>query len=290
MARSKNLNFLNKYYYKQDEKTRFFIAIFAIGIIIFLVFAVTAPLKDELLSFLYPKPSSLAQDATTLVINGINTPNNVASLNGYDFSWNAGSIGLTDGAYAVMFVTTRDASGNIVDQHWLVGSKATEGLSFSGNYTFPVAGTAVITVWETNYVDCNGFSCNPNLAIHNSDPFVVPRIIPTPTPTSIPTPTPSPIVSSAPVSTPPPPQNYGNISGTVYSSVGGIVSGAQITVRTGRTNKTYYSNSFGIYSIPNLSPNSYNVTFSARSYTSQTVSISVTANTTTTRNVTLIKK
>src|SRR3989304_7092430 len=154
MNRLKSLNFLNKYYKKQDKRTRLLITLSLIGMIIFLLASATLPFKDKLFSLLYPKPSSKAEEDSSLTISGLNASNNVATLQGYDFSWDAGSFTLTDGAYAVLFVTTRDEGGNIVDQHWLVGNQATEGLYFNGSYTFPVAGTAIITLWETNKVDC----------------------------------------------------------------------------------------------------------------------------------------
>ncbi|MDP3758119.1 MAG: hypothetical protein Q8Q86_00210, partial [Candidatus Daviesbacteria bacterium] len=71
MERPKNLNFLNKYYNKQDKRTRLLIALFAIGMIIFLLLAATLPFKDKLLSLLYPKPK--AQAALSYYGNIINT-------------------------------------------------------------------------------------------------------------------------------------------------------------------------------------------------------------------------
>lgn len=90
--------------------------------------------------------------------------------------------------------------------------------------------------------------------------------------------------------TPPPVQNYGNITGTVYSSAGGTVPGVKITLTVGKSNKTYYSDSSGAYSINNLPPGTYSLTFQAQGYVNQKVSATVTANTTTTQNVTLVKR
>ena len=87
-----------------------------------------------------------------------------------------------------------------------------------------------------------------------------------------------------------PAQTYGSILGTVYSSAGGIVPGTKITIRVGNSNKIYYSNSLGIYSIPNLPPGTYSLTFQAKGYVNQRISVTVTANNTTTRDVTMIKR
>lgn len=284
-------NQIDKFFLKSNKQTRVILYIGALGILLFLATAALFSFKNQLFNLLYPKPASEAQEVitSTLTITGINASNNMASLDGYDFSWDTGSIGLTDGAYAVLFVTTKDAGGKIVDQHWLVGSHATEGLIFNGSYTFPVAGTAAITVWETNNVDCVGFTCNPSLAIHNSGAFTVPRVIPTPTPTPSLTPTPSPTISPSPAPTPPV-QNYGSITGTVYSSRGGTIPGVKITTFVSSTKKTYYTNSFGVYSITNLPPGTYSLTFQAKGYVNQKVSVTVAANTTTTKDVTITKR
>lgn len=265
----------------------------AAGIIIYLLISSTFPFKDRLFSLLYPKPTSEAQ-GINLTISGINASNNMATLEGFNFTWEAGSIGLTDGAYAVLFVTTRDEIGNIVDQHWLVGSQATEGLFFSGSYTFPVAGTAVITVWETNKVDCAGFSCSPSLAIHDSGAFSVPGISPTPSPTPTLTPTPSPTISPSPSPTAPPTQNYGSITGTVYSSTGVIIEGAKVslTAVTGGRKKlaSTTSNSLGVYTLSNLTPDNYLLSVSAKGHLTVTSSITVSSGNTLIQNITLIKR
>lgn len=267
---------IDKFFQESNKQTRVIVSVAALGLVLFLATAALLPFKDKLFDILYPKPSSHAQEGTNLTISGINATNNMAALTGYDFSWNAGSIGLSDGAYAVLFVTTKDNAGNIIDQHWLVGSHATEGLYFNGSYIFPLPGTAIITVIETNNVDCSGFSCNPTLAVHNSSAFTVPG--PTPTPT----PTPSP--------TSPPVQNYGAISGTIYSSAGGVVAGTKISININNSKKTYYSNSFGVYSISNLPPGTYNLMFQTKGYFNKSVSLTVSSGQTTSGNVTLTKK
>lgn len=261
---------IDDFFLQSNKQTRIVLFIGVLGLLLFLVTASLFSFKNQLFSLLYPKPSATAQDATSLTITGINSSNNMANLAGYDFSWDAGSIGLTDAAYAVLFITTKDESGNIVDQHWLVGSHATEGLYFNGSYTFPVAGTAAITVWETNNVDCAGFTCNPNLAIYNSNAFVVPRI--TPTPTASPT------------------QNYGTITGSVYSSAGGIVAGVKITITISGSKKIYSSNSMGSYSISNLPPAIYNLTFQNKNYFNKSISVAVSSGSTASGNVIMTKK
>lgn len=109
---------------------------------------------------------------------------------------------------------------------------------------------------------------------------------PTPTPTSsiTITPTPTPVPITQPVS------NTGNITGTVSSSAGGIVSGAKATVSVTGKNLTYTTNSLGVYLITGFAPGTYSVKFSMQGYVNQTVSVTVTSNTTTTKNVTLVKR
>lgn len=128
-----------------------------------------------------------------------------------------------------------------------------------------------------------------SLTIPLPSPTPTPTIKPTPTPTPIPTPTPSPTSQPTPSPTPPA-QQYGTITGTVYSSAGGTISGVKITTKIGKTNKTYYTNSLGVYSITDLPSGSYKLTFSAKGYVNQTASASVSANTTITKNVTMVKR
>lgn len=281
---------VGKFFRQQKKSTRLAVIVSLIGVILFLLVATTFPFKDKLFSLLYPKPSSKAEEGINLTISGLNAANNMATLEGFNFSWNTGTFRLTDGAYAVMFVTLKDPGGSILDQHWLIGSQATEGLTFNGSYTFPAAGIATITVWETNKVDCINFTCNPSLAVHSSNSFAVPRIITTPTPTPTPPP-PTPTPSPTPITTPSPPaQQYGSITGTVSSSQGGVVTGVKVTIKVGVINKTVYTNSFGVYNIPNLPPRTYSLTFQDKGYINQKTSADVTANTATVKDITLIKR
>lgn len=64
-------NFLNKTINNQDKKTRIIIIISALGILVFIILAVTLPFKDQLLSRLYPKTPS--QAAGTQPITGPET-------------------------------------------------------------------------------------------------------------------------------------------------------------------------------------------------------------------------
>jgi len=87
-----------------------------------------------------------------------------------------------------------------------------------------------------------------------------------------------------------PPAATGNITGTVYSSVGGVVVGAKVSTFVSGSKRTYYTNSSGVYSISSIPAASYSLTFSAQKYISQTVGVTVTAGVTVTKNVTLQKR
>ena len=87
-----------------------------------------------------------------------------------------------------------------------------------------------------------------------------------------------------------PPATTGNVTGTVYSSAGGVVAGAKISTTVGGVKKTYTANSQGVYTILNLNPATYSLKFEARGYASQTVSVTVISNTTVTKNVTLQRR
>lgn len=113
--------------------------------------------------------------------------------------------------------------------------------------------------------------------------------VPTPTLTSIPTVPPTPISSPFPSPTPPA-QNYGGVTGTVYSSAGGTVTGVKITMRVGKTNRIYYSNTLGYYSITNLPAGTYSLTFQAKGYVNQKAQVVVTAGSSAVRDIILIER
>lgn len=104
---------------------------------------------------------------------------------------------------------------------------------------------------------------------------------PTPTPTSTPslTPTPTPTIAA-----------YGTITGTIYSSTGKVVSGAKITLRVNNKNTTYTSDAQGKYTIPNLPPGKYSITYVAAGYSQQKTTATVTAGQTLVIDVTLKPK
>jgi len=87
-----------------------------------------------------------------------------------------------------------------------------------------------------------------------------------------------------------PPVSTGNITGTVFSSAGGVVGSAKVSLTVNGSKKTYITNSLGVYTITNLPAGTYSLKFSAQRYISQTVSGTVTASTTVTKNLTLQKR
>lgn len=90
--------------------------------------------------------------------------------------------------------------------------------------------------------------------------------------------------------TPTPSVITGIITGIVYSSAGGTISGAKVSLVVNGTTKTYNTDALGNYTIPDLPVGTYSVTYSAPGYTTQTVSVAVTAGSTTTQNVTLTSR
>jgi len=82
----------------------------------------------------------------------------------------------------------------------------------------------------------------------------------------------------------------GNITGIVSSSTGGVISGAKVSIAVNGKQKTYLTDTQGIYTILNLNPADYSLKFSAKSYINQTVSVTVTSSSTTVKNITLQKR
>lgn len=83
---------------------------------------------------------------------------------------------------------------------------------------------------------------------------------------------------------------YGSITGRVYSSVGGVVSGVRVSVKIGGSNKSYLTNSLGVFNITYIPPGTYSLEFKKSGYRTQNVSVNVTAGVTKVVNVTLIKR
>ena len=126
---------------------------------------------------------------------------------------------------------------------------------------------------------------NPFNNIVPSPSSSLPSSTPTPTSSITITPTPTPVPVTQPV------LNTGNITGTVSSSTGGIISGAKIAVSVNGKNFTYTTNSLGVYTITSLKPGTYLLKFSAKGgYVNQTSSVTVISSTTTTANVVLVKR
>lgn len=67
------------------------------------------------------------------------------------------------------------------------------------------------------------------------------------------------------------------------------VGGATVAVRYASAEHTFTSGPDGFYLIPNIPPNTYNVGYSAKGYTSQTQSVKAAANQTVSENVNLVK-
>jgi chitodextrinase len=77
------------------------------------------------------------------------------------------------------------------------------------------------------------------------------------------------------------------ITGTVANSAGVAVASAKIDVGSGKTKKTYYANSNGQYTIPGVAAGTNTLTFSARGYVAEAISVTCSAGQTLTRQVTL---
>ena len=77
------------------------------------------------------------------------------------------------------------------------------------------------------------------------------------------------------------------ITGTVSNSAGVAVASAKIEVGSGKARKTSNVNANGQYTIAGVAAGTYTVTFSARGYVAQAISVTVSAGQTLTRNATL---
>jgi chitodextrinase len=77
------------------------------------------------------------------------------------------------------------------------------------------------------------------------------------------------------------------ITGAVSSSTGVAVASAKIDVGSGKAKKTYYANSNGQYTISGMAVGTYTLTFSARGYVAEAISVTFSSGQTLTRQVTL---
>jgi chitodextrinase len=89
---------------------------------------------------------------------------------------------------------------------------------------------------------------------------------------------------------PNPPATTGNLSGTVSSSKGGSLPGATISIRYSGSNHSFSSDSLGNYFINSIPPGSYTVKYTKSGFTSKSLTVSITASTTTTENVMLVSR
>jgi M6 family metalloprotease-like protein len=80
-----------------------------------------------------------------------------------------------------------------------------------------------------------------------------------------------------------------SLTGTVYSSAGGVVSGAAVSINYGGSTKTVTTTSVGNYSFSNIPAGNYTVSYSASGYKSQSIKVSITSGQTLVKNITLSK-
>jgi chitodextrinase len=87
-----------------------------------------------------------------------------------------------------------------------------------------------------------------------------------------------------------PPQTNGTISGTVYSSRGGTITGATISLSFGGSKHNYSSSVGGVYIINNVPAGSYTVKYSEQGFSTQSITLQVSSGQTLTQNVTLASR
>lgn len=140
------------------------------------------------------------------------------------------------------------------------------------------------------------YQCGTTLywRVYNSDrtissPIQTSVVCATSTPTPIVTATPKPTPTSAPTSTPSP-ASTGSITGTVYSSVGGPLSGVRISVNFNGSTKSYSTNSQGVFNITGIPAGAYSLNLKKSGYLNQKVNVSVAAGLTVTVNPILVKR
>jgi hypothetical protein len=93
--------------------------------------------------------------------------------------------------------------------------------------------------------------------------------------------------NTAVATTQPPSVTTAAITGTVSNSAGVPIANAKIDVGSGKGKKTYYVNSNGQYTIAGLAAGTYTLSFSARGYLPQAITVTVGAGQMLTRNVTM---
>lgn len=86
-----------------------------------------------------------------------------------------------------------------------------------------------------------------------------------------------------------PSYSTGNISGTVFDQGGSVLSGVSVSLKVGKSKKTYITTSQGVFNIVGIPPGAYDLTFKKAGYLSQTAVVSVTSGKTTTL-VTILNK
>lgn len=166
------------------------------------------------------------------------------------------------------------------------GNNTTVTLACQGNPTVSknINGNQLITIqtlWSTpcsqvTITSGNGWNTNfDNLVLGSGSGGN-----PTPSPTPNITPTPSPTLTPAPITNP-------SITGTVTNSSGAGLSNVKVATKINKKSVSTNTDSQGHYTLQNLPAGSYSVTYSKPKYTSQTITVSVSAGSPTTQNVVL---
>lgn len=81
-----------------------------------------------------------------------------------------------------------------------------------------------------------------------------------------------------------------NLTGTVFSSSGGPLAGAKVSLTVNGSKQVVTTNSIGGYTFNGLSPGSYQVRYSARNHVTENLTVNITATATNTKDVTLNKR
>lgn len=97
----------------------------------------------------------------------------------------------------------------------------------------------------------------------------------------------NPIGSSSTITFTSPSVSNGVITGVVTDSAGTPIAGATVGLTVNGAKRSMKTSSSGSYTVSNMPSGTYTVKYSARKYQTQTISVSVTAGSVTTQNVTL---